>query len=260
MAEVHSVDFYGDYALLTGIMEGRVESHVYRRTDTGWERIHVLSTDDGGLDLSELEDAYREREQDVGFSPELAMRSSGGVLAVEDEASVVAMRESEIDSFCEGGTGWQHIQFASAGEGALDYLFEREGAEHAQDAGFAPRPAIRSSDDSSAVEYEMTGNELGLDSAGGAGWVRPQFASAGEGALDYLFGRERADHAQDAGFAPRPTVRSSEGIGAVEYEMTGNELGLGSAGGAGWVRPQFTPVGDAYWVYLFELETSETDR
>ena len=126
--------------------------------------------------------------------------------------------------------------------------------------GSSPGSAIRSLDDISAVEYEMTGNELGLDSAGGAGLKRFEFVSPGEGAMEYLFEREGADYAQDAGFAPRTTIRSLDDSSAVEYEMTGNELGLDSAGGAGWERIRFAPVGEAYWDYVLALESNATSR
>jgi hypothetical protein len=95
----------------------------------------------------------------------------------------------------------------------------------------------------------MTGNELGLDSAGGTGLERFEFVSPGEGALEYVFERESADDAQDVGFAPRPIIRSSDDSSAVEYEMTGNELGLDGEGGTGWLRIRFAPVGEAYWDY-----------
>jgi hypothetical protein len=43
LPEIKSVDLFGDLALMRVVEGDEVQSHVYRRTGTMWERIYVLS-------------------------------------------------------------------------------------------------------------------------------------------------------------------------------------------------------------------------
>ena len=96
--------------------------------------------------------------------PEPVIRRSPPGSAIQPAESdwTVEYEMTGVELNAAGSTDLKQFEFVSAGEGALDYLFEREGA--AQDVGFAPRAALRSAESDWAVEYEMAGVEL--DSAG----------------------------------------------------------------------------------------------
>jgi hypothetical protein len=228
VSDIHSADLFGSVAGLRVIEEGELKLHVYVQTDTGWERLRHWSSDDGYWEeLRELENAIRMGEQAVASSAQFTtLLPATGRSYDEAYWDRDTRIEEEIDSFSQGRTADVSKLIADlTGEtGALE-ADAYWGYLYALETSETDREELRELENAIRMGEQAVASTTQLP-ATSRSYDEVYWDAQTEEEFDFFSQGRMAD------------------VSELIADLTG-ETGALEA--------------DAYWGYLYALETSETD-